>query len=765
METNRGTGQVEPPKGRLLRAIDELAAQLWSWGGLYFLIAISLGLALWPLTDLSLFKHIAVKNDLTVDQRHRALLAIGASFALTTGAYLAVWLRRRKREPGLALGRSIVETNRWAFILLIAPMLTALGAVNIESKHPVFTTFLSLVITALVMVFVYRLLGLRSLSPPADPFVPARRPNLARAVLWGGFLGYSALFSYFTLLDHWNLSTTIYDLGIYDNILWQTAHGFFLDCTFIKGGDHSVAHFDPILWVLAQFYRFFPRAETLLVVQTVWLASGVFPLWKLAVLRLRNEWVAACLVLVYLLSPGLHGINMFDFHSLALIVPMVMWAVYALDSGSFRGYWVAIAALLVTREDVSLINCFIAAYALLSGRTRTGLVTVAVSLIYLVAIKRFAMPDPGLLMAANKAYSYTYYYEEMIPHAKEGVRGLLITLVTNPLWALTVLFKEEKLLFLLHLVLPLLGLPFVAGRKAILTVYGMLFIGLATRKHVYSLSFHYSSLLLPMLFAALPDGLARVTDSRKLAALGLERARLAWTLVLGMLVSSTLVTVKYGGIFPNATFRAGWSRLIRTPSPEMKLRYEKLREWITVIGPDAGVSSTSDIGPHISNRRRAYHWPSVGDAEFMIVRYEHLKKEDPKKLERLVKRHKFQLVEEALGMRLYQRTEPPEPASPPAARKGRGDAKDDADLEDDVDTKTDTKTDAKTEIKAVPTSSTATPSAATTSAPVTSSAPIGAATPSAPPATATTIAPAGATAPAGAAKRKTDPTGAPVKTP
>lgn len=654
MTTTRGAEQAEPPKGRLLRAIDAIFAQLWSWGGLYFLIAISLGLALWPLTDIPALKYV-VKNDLSVVQRHKALIAVAISFVATTAVYLAIWLRGRRRDPALTLPQSIVATNRWGFVLLIAPIITALGVPNIETKQPVFTGFLSLLVTGMAMTFVYRLLGLERLRPPDDPFVPARRAGLAKAVFAAAFLGYSGLISYYAVLDHWNLATTIYDLGIYDNTVWQTAHGFFLDCTFLRGGDHSVAHFDPFLWVIAQIYRVYERAETLLVLQTLWLASGVFPLWLLAKRRLRNEWMAAILVLCYLLSPALHGINMFDFHSLALIVPNVMWAVYLLDVGGFKRYWLVIAVLLLTREDISLINCFIATYAILIGRTRTGLVTIAVSLTYLVLIKLYAMPDPGLLMAASKGHSYAYYYQEMIPHASEGAKGLLISLATNPLYALQVLFKEEKLVYLLHLLLPTLALPFAAGRKAVLLIYGALFIGLATRKHVYSLHFHYSSLALPMLFAALPDGLARVTDSKKLRALGLERARLAWTLVFGMLVGATVSSVKYGVIFPNASFRAGWSRLHRNPTQAMKDQYAQVRTWIEQLGPEAAISATSDIGPHISNRRKAYHWPTIHDAEYMMIRTQFFKKEDKKRLERVVKRHKFTLVEAAHGLELWVR--------------------------------------------------------------------------------------------------------------
>ena len=650
----------EPTRPRLERAIEGMFRGMWEWGVLFCLIAVALGLALWPLTDLESI-HYIVKNDLSVVQRSKALLAVAISAVVTTVGYLLVWLRARRREPGLGLAESFRRTNHYAFVMLALPMMTALGVVRIETKHPVFTAFLSVMITGLVMLFLYRVLK-RKLDPGHEPFQPARSPRAALAFFVAALLGYAALMTYYALIDHHNLGTAIYDLGIYDNLVWQTAHGFFLDCSLIKGGNHVSAHFDPIIALIAVVYRLYMHAETLLVLQTLWLASGAIPVYLLAKRRLSNEWFAAILGLIYLLYPALHGVNMFDFHSLAFVVPSAMWAVYLLDTGGFKRYWLVIALMLITREDISLLNCFVGAYAIMIGRTRTGLVTIAVSMVYLVLVKMYAMADSGLLMSADKAYSYVYYYAEMIPHKAEGTRGLAISALTNPLYALLVSFKEEKLLFFLHLLLPLLCLPFAAGKKLILSVYGLLFIGLATRSHVFSLHFQYSALLFPMLFAAVPDGLRRVTDGPRIRALGIERAPLAWTLLFGMLTASLVTTVKYGVILPNASFKTGWNRLVRVPTPEMRERHAWVEEIAATIEPGAAVSMTSAVGPHLSNRRKAYHWPTINDADYLVLTVENFKKDDERRLKRIRDKKQFRLVKEAHGIALYARIDDDEAA-------------------------------------------------------------------------------------------------------
>ncbi len=667
---------AEQPKARWERAVEALFRNLWQWGALYALIVMSLGWALFPLTDVEAIRYL-VKNDLPAAGRSRALLAVAISVVVTTTGYLLTWLRARRREPELGWIESLRRTNRYAIILLILPMITILGVPRLETKNPVFTATLMLMITAVSLVFLYRIMA-RWWGPDDDPFQATARPSRPRIMLGAAVLSYIAVIGAYAVIDHRNLGTAIYDLGIYDNTAWQTAHGYFLDCTFVKGGNHISAHFDPIMGLVAVFYRLWMRAETLLILQTVWLASGAIPLYLLARNRLKNEWFGALLALVYLLHPGLHGVNMFDFHTLALIVPNVMWAVYLLDVGGFRRYWLVFVLLLLTREDISLICCFIGAYAILSGRTRTGLVTIGLSLVYLYIAKVHIMASTDLLTSSNNSsYSYAYYYAEMIPHKKEGTRGLIVSLLTNPLYAVQVVFKEEKLLFFLHILLPLLGLPFVAGRKLILSVYGLLFVGLASRKHVYSLHFQYSALLLPMLFAAIPDGLARVSESTRLRALGFERARLAWTLIFGMLVSATVVTVKYGVIFPNAAFKAGWNRLTRVSTPDMRERYARVREIVAFVGPDAAVSMTSAIGPHLSNRRKAYHWPTVQDADFIVLNSDNYRKEDERRIKRLKDKRQFRLVDDVAGIALFQRIlpddpdakAPPKPKPTPASKR------------------------------------------------------------------------------------------------
>jgi uncharacterized membrane protein len=682
------------PEGRLVALVDRVVSGFWSWGLTTALVALSPGLAMWPLAHPD-DRDYVIDNDLDPDQRLaiiKTMLLLGLGVALV---YLAYHLLRVHRGDRGAFGESARRLNHYTFVLMAAPVLSVLSHRGIEVKHEFLTLVVIGVATGILSAFVYRVLGLRA---------PKRMPELIRwrwlpplmALSLGAF--YGLYLSHLALLDHRNLGTHIYDLGIYDNVFWRTTHGDFLGCSYCKTGKHVSAHFDPIIAVFSPLYMLSPRAETLLVLQSVWLATGVAPLYLLAKKRLENPWFGVLLAATYVLYPALHGVNLFDFHSLTLVVPSLLWSIWFIDSGARWRYWLVLALMLMTREDMSLLACFVGAYAILQRRPLTGLATIVVALGYLAFAKLKMMNDPGLMMAGGKeSMSYVFFYEDMIPHESEGLKGLVISLVTNPGFALKILLLEKKVFFLLALLGPLLFLPLLAGRKVVIMIYGAVFLGLASRHHVFSLHFQYSSVLFPVLLASLPDAIARTSQSRVTRALGLHPRRVAWTLMWTCLLATLLTSVKYGAFVPNDSFKAGWNAIIRNPKQDNLDRYAKVKELVELIPPDASVSSTSGLGPHVSNRQDVYKWPSYREADYLLLHSSKFDKKDKRRLDRLVRRGEFVRIDGGLGVELLQavpedeRVPIKDDPSPRGKPKGKRDAAeeeqeklDDAELEADI---------------------------------------------------------------------------------
>lgn len=635
------------------RALGErIAGALAGWLPWTILIGLAPGLLLWPIAQRPLAVYV-YENSLSVGQRAGVLATMGGSLAVTLVIYALVWQRRRRTAPTLGFDAVATALNRDLVWVLALPFIGGLSAPRIESEHPNLTLLYAAIAAVLIAIGVYRVGGHERLTARLQGLL-ARAPGwLPTATVVALYFAYSGIITHFALLDHRNIWTQVYDLGIYDNILWHTLHGKFLGSSFIAYGEHTAAHFDPVLALLVPFYAIAPRAETLLVIQPFWLASGVFPLFLLARHRLRSPWIAVALAFCFLVHPGLHAVNMFDFHSLALAIPAMMWVAYFVARPSWK-LWPALALLVACREDMALLACFIGAYALLEGRARTAVGIITAALAYLAVVKLVIMPDHGLMMTGDKVYGYAHFYAEMIPRGDEGVTGLALNLLSDPLYAIQVLFKEAKLRFLVQLLLPLLFLPLLAGRARVLWLYGLLFIGLASRDAVFSLSFHYSAVLFPMLFMAMPEALGRAEESPRLRGAGLHPGRLRAALCGGVIAASVLTSWKFGVLVENSSFVAGWQPLIRRPDNRLKLRYQRLQEMIAQVPADASIAATSEIGAHVSNRAHAYRWPDIRDAEWLLLGAWRFGKPERDRLDRL-KRTTFEVVDSHDGIELLRR--------------------------------------------------------------------------------------------------------------
>ena len=285
---------------------------------------------------------------------------------------------------------------------------------------------------------------------------------------------------------------------------------------------------------------------------------------------------------------------------------------------------------------------------------RIGWLTVLVSVLYFALVKGYFQSPHGVYMAGQKPFSYDYYYEDLIPN-KNGIVGLVISLVTNPLFVLKTLIADAKVVYALTMFLPMLFLPLFALRARVLLVYGILFAMLATRAPVFSVHFQYGATLLPFAFVALPFALQQIEAGSVVARLGLNRIRIRGTLICAMLVASALVSWKFGAIVENQSFRGGFGRITRVLNEREKATYEWVRAQSRTIPPRASVGTTGRTGPHVSNRARAYFYPEHQNVDYLFLDEAELNKNDTEKLKKSVEDGLFSEVSRHDRLAMYRR--------------------------------------------------------------------------------------------------------------
>lgn len=621
---------------RLLDRLDDhairsvSAARFWLLAPVAYAIAV--GSAYWAWSHPESLSLLAT-NRVPWADRKAAVGTIGFAAALLFACYVgsAVIVRRfeRKRAQPRPFSAIVVQINRSLVGLLAAPLGVWLGHAGIEQQEPIWTALLCIAAGVLVAASLSAIVlpnwgshGGPEEAPRGWLASMASQRWVAPLCALAIALGYAWFFSRIAIANHHALNSRTIDLGYYDNIFYQSIHGRPLGCSFLKGQSHASGHYDPMLVLLSPLYLLYPRAELLLVLQSVWLGLGTIPAYLIAQRSLRSPGFALALSLAWALYPALHGANLYEFHSLTLIAPLLVWLLYFLEGRQWIGYGITLVLLWLCREDVPLVTCFVALYAVGTGIrpvARAGWITMLLSIAYFLVVKRFFMPSFDMLNSGAHSYSYAYYFSDLIPE-KHGVKELFASILSNPIYLLQHVFANaKKILFLIVLFGPLALLPLFAKRSRIMLLYGLFITLAANREAVYSTHFQYSCLIFPIAFAIAPLAVARIRDGEVSWLNNFDRARiqrgLAWFLVVG----SVLFSWKFGALVQNTSFRGGFARVTRELSDKERDRYRLLRELVARIPPDASVVATNSVGPHISNREKAYLYSQRKTSDYVLV--------------------------------------------------------------------------------------------------------------------------------------------------
>ena len=652
-------------------SLDDFVSRL-AFAALHWLLwpvlqAIGLGATIWGFLHLTQITALE-GNKLPLPDNLRIVAAVVGSLLAVGLVHLVVNIVVRRRTGEWRVTEVGADLKRRLFPLIALPILPVLTLAKIEQDSPKQTFFYIALFAAAIGVGVYAWTKPAAEEPELGPAAARRRTHrvlaaIAVAAIWAT---YGIFFSRLSIVNHHALNTRTIDLGYYDNIFYQSIHGHPLGCSLIKAGYHGSAHFDPILVLLSPLYLLYPRAEMLLVLQAVWLGAGVVPVYLIAFDKLGRRAPAVVLAAMYALFPALHGANMYEFHSLSLLSSILLWLIYFLEKGSRRAYYLMLIPALLCREDVALILCFISIYAILSrrpGSARLGWITIGVSLVYFVIVKKFFMTSADIFMSGKDSLSFAYYYEDLIPN-KNGVAGIVVSVVTNPLFVIKTMVAEAKIVYLLTLFLPLAFLPFLAKTSRIMLGYGLLFTLLATRTAVFSPAFQYSATLIPFAFALTPIALRQMEDGALPAQLGLDGRRLANAFLGAALASSLLVSWKFGGFLENQSFRGGFSRVARGLTPAEKITYAWIDETVALIPAGASVGTTNKLGCHVSNRKDAVFYPGHGPVDYVFLDETEIKGADLDAHNKAIQQGKLVLVARHEKMALFKSTEKkPAPAA------------------------------------------------------------------------------------------------------
>ncbi len=454
-------------------------------------------------------------------------------------------------------------------------------------------------------------------SVSADTAALQNRAWLCRPVVWLRLMVglYAAFFLALTLTAHAAFETSVLDLGIYDQVIWNTAHGRPLAYSAEPwyGEVFLATHLQPILILLALIYWVWSDARALIILQTLAVAASALPVYTLAAWRLRRPWAALALTFAYLMFPALQAINRFVFHpeSFEPLLLIGAFAVYELWRGRARGAWLAPrraaflfgAALLLalaTKEDVALPVFALGAYLWLARRERKlGPAIMVAAALWFAAGMFLVLPH----FRGGQGSPFLAYYAHLGATPAEIAR----TLLTQPQVILKALLTPANADMLWSLLIPLGGLALLAPEILLIAAPTLLAYGLSSNVFMQRMDqFQYAAPVIPWVTLAAIYGLGRWYDRERLRS-----ARLTVWLPVAVLLIASLAYHNARGFTP-------LSRLFHWPAVTEHQRIG--RALMRQIPPDASLVAQDRLYPHLSQRRAiAFVWPSEPSAEYIFL--------------------------------------------------------------------------------------------------------------------------------------------------
>jgi uncharacterized membrane protein len=532
--------------------------------------------------------------------------------------------------------------------------------------------------------------------------------SIPTILLWFLILAYIVFFSAYTLQRHATFNTFAADLSYIDQPMWNTLHGHFLERTLDdRQVPRTAEHLEPIIIPIAFVYYLWDDVRAILIVQTVALALGALPVYWIAreaFTSIKSQWLPFAFVVAYLMFPALQAANVADFHADPFVVAPLLFAFWYATQRRYRTMWAwAIVAMLV-KENLPTLTFMLGLYLFFApGNRRSRAEESDIRESGNQGVKfshspNHLLPDSLLprrrwhglaLMVVSMAWFYVATFLIVAPLARQvygtegpiylssryaGLGNGLTGLLAHPGNTLALLREPDRLRYLVGLFASVGWLALLAPEYLLLGLPVLVANTLSNFPGQYSGEQHYSAPLAPVFIIAAIFGFQRLlrglSNVNGLLPLRLFRCKgiHEWRsrvsglsrLSLRRYHATTFITVWLLAWSLGYHYVCGWTPLARDfVWPQRTPHYQLLARFAAQIPPNAPLSTTPPLHPHLAHREKIYVFPTVADADYVLLDVASRTDVHPNDVratfDALVESGEFELVDAADGYLLLKR--------------------------------------------------------------------------------------------------------------
>lgn len=378
------------------------------------------------------------------------------------------------------------------------------------------------------------------------------------------------LYATLSLVRHNHFLTGGFDLGMYDQAVWQYSK-FIWPYNTIKDRFILGDHLTLTLPLLAPLFWIWNDVRALLVFQAIWVSFSVLAVYKLVRIRKFSPFISSCLAFIYSLFYGIQYGIFFDFHPVLLATGLIPWMLYFLEAKRTKLFILSLVLIVLTQENMGLalaslgfIYFFKKKYRALSIAFVIGGITVS-----LLSAKIIAFFSPV-------GFQYA-------PQLNPNLTGLFNTPEKQQVWLYTLSAFSFLPIFSPGVLLAVgfdLAQYFITGPEF---------------ARMWSPFMHHRAILAPYVLLGTLDVLGFIA-----------KRKINVTAISLLLVASCLLQ--------QYIFHYPLNKLT-------KLEYWKIESWITdnekmlaTIPKNISIAAQQSLVPHLSHRKEIYLvWPRVHD--------------------------------------------------------------------------------------------------------------------------------------------------------
>jgi uncharacterized membrane protein len=438
-------------------------------------------------------------------------------------------------------------------------------------------------------------------------------------------LVFGAVFFTMVVANHYFFRTYAFDYAGYNFAFYDYSHFhlspcpvykvlFPFDVNFLQGG-----HFSLTLIFLVPFYwllNWLTGSYTLLLVQTLIILWSGWAVYKLVGLKTNDNWLGVGAVLYYFLLQGRYSAFTCDCNIAIIFSCLVPLFLYFFESKKYIIAGIIFALALLSREDVALWFVFIFIVLIIWHRkdwklVRMCLCYIGISVVYFIITFKVFIP----FFETPDMHYHLFEYSALGKTPLEALKFI----IEHPLRTFSLLLHNHSSNAVYDGVKEEFYWVYILSGGFILFLrpqYFIWIIPILMQKMLndepvrWSIESYYSIQIVSLLpiscfiilaiikNRAIRYSLAIVLCSSALIITCVKMPREKRISYLGPTVKENILDKN----FFHADFNVG-----------------KINSDLKMVPVDASISASSSILPHVAQRKSAYEFPYVGDAEYLAL--------------------------------------------------------------------------------------------------------------------------------------------------